>query len=41
VLLAIAYIPAAMALVSVAILAFYRLDERRLGEARRARVASG
>jgi glycoside/pentoside/hexuronide:cation symporter, GPH family len=34
VLLGIAYIPAAMAFVAVAILAFYRLDERALLEAR-------
>ncbi len=36
VLLGIAYIPAAMAFVAVGILAFYGLDERKLGEAREA-----
>ena len=40
VLLAIAYIPAAMAVIAVVILAFYRLDQRRLAEARAARAAA-
>jgi GPH family glycoside/pentoside/hexuronide:cation symporter len=40
VLLAIAYIPAAMAIVAVVILAFYRLSEQGLAEARRARASA-
>jgi GPH family glycoside/pentoside/hexuronide:cation symporter len=41
VLLAIAYIPAAMAVLAVVILAFYRLDQGRLAEARAVRAAAG
>jgi GPH family glycoside/pentoside/hexuronide:cation symporter len=41
VLLAIAYIPAAMAVLAVLILAFYRLDQGRLSAERAARAATG
>jgi glycoside/pentoside/hexuronide:cation symporter, GPH family len=40
VLLSIAYIPAAMAVLAVVILAFYRLDQGRLAQARAARAAA-
>jgi GPH family glycoside/pentoside/hexuronide:cation symporter len=40
VLLSIAYIPAAMAIVAVLILAFYRLTQERLTAARQARAAA-
>lgn len=41
VLLAIAYIPAAMAVLAVVILAFYRLDQGRLDRERAVRAAAG
>lgn len=40
VLLGVAYVPAAMAVVAVIILSFYRLDERRLSEMRNASAAA-
>jgi Na+/melibiose symporter-like transporter len=39
VLLGVAYVPAAMAVVAVAILSFYKLDEKSLGEMRASSAA--
>lgn len=41
VLLGVAYVPAAMAVIAVIILAFYRLDEKTLGEMREASATTG